>query len=98
MFELGTRMRDKEIGEYKPALTVAWKNRLAKDEAYYARFNATWVKLKAAEAKLEATEAKLATAEAKLQAAEPKLKDTQTTPTKSKSRFEITERFEITDT
>ena len=91
MFELGTRMRDKEIGEYMPALTVAWKNRLAKDEAYYARFNATWVKLKAAEAKLEATEAKLATAEAKLQAAESKLKDTQTTPTKSKSRFEITD-------
>jgi len=84
MFELGTRMRDKEIGEYKPALTVAWKNRLAKDEAYYARFNATWVKLKAAEAKLEATEAKLATAEAKLQAAE-------TTPTKLKPRFEITD-------
>ena len=76
LFELGRRMRDEEVGEYQPDLTVAWKNRLAKDEAYYARFNATWAKLQAAEAKLQAaevTEAKLQETEAKLQAAEAKL-------------------------
>jgi hypothetical protein len=77
MFELGTRMRDKEVGEYEPDLTVAWKNSLAKDEAYYARFNATWAKLQAAEAELQAakaTEAKLQETEAKLQAAHAKIK------------------------
>ncbi len=66
MFELGRRMRDEEVGEYQPDLTVAWKNRLAKDEAYYVRFNATWAKLQAAETKLQETEAKLQAAQAKI--------------------------------
>ena len=76
MFEYGLRSGDDEADAELPALTVFWKERLAKREAYHDRFEATVAKLAATEARLQETEDKLQAAkvtEAKLQETEAKL-------------------------